>query len=148
MRSRGMISLIGPLIMLVAGSGFALGAVATLDLGSFRRMGPGAFPLLVGGLLAVLAAIGVVQGLRQPETALRPDPVAVFGVVAGVMGFAIFTPLAGVLPATGLAVFATSTAIPGVRWSHRLILALAVSIAVWLIFVVGLGMPFVAIRGM
>ena len=147
MRRRDMISQIGPLIMLAAGLAFAFGAIATLELGSFRRMGAGAFPLLVGGILALLAAIGLVQNLRAPMETAKADPVAVLGVVGGVGSFAFFTPMLGVLPAAAIAVFATGAAIPGFRWPMRLALSVGVAIGVWLIFVKGLGMPFVAIRG-
>jgi len=147
MRYRELISHIGPIIMLAAGLAFAFAAVSTLDLGSFRRMGSGAFPLLVGSLLALLAAAGLIQNLRTPMETNKADPIAVLGVVAGVAAFAFFTPVFGVLPATAIAVFATGSAIPGFLWPLRLILAVGVSIGVWLIFVLGLGMPFVAIRG-
>lgn len=147
MRSRSLISQIGPLIMLGAGLAFAIGAAVTLDLGTFRRMGSGAFPLMVGILLAFLAAVGLVQNLRAPMATGKVDPIAVLGVVAGVAFFAFFTPLLGVLPATAIAVFATGSAIPGFRWPFRVALAVGVAIGVWLIFVRGLGMPFVAIKG-
>jgi len=146
MRRVALISLIGPLLMLAAGLAFAIGAVVTLDLGSFRRMGPGAFPMLVGGILAVLAVIGVVQALRSPMEAEKADPIAVLGVFAGVSAFAFLTPLFGVLPATAIAVFAIGSAIPGFHWPFRIALSLGVAIGVWLIFVQGLGMPFVAVR--
>lgn len=146
MRRNSLISLIGPLIMLAAGLTFTIGAVASLDLGSFRRMGPGAFPMLVGGILVLLAIMSIFQGLRAPVETERADPIAVFGVFAGVGAFAFLTPLFGVLPATAVAVFATGSAIPGFRWLPRLALAIGVAIGVWLIFVQGLGMPFVAVR--
>lgn len=145
---RALISAIGILIMLAAGLAFAIGAMTTLDLGSLRRMGPGAFPLLVGSLLCLLAVIGLVQHLRAPVAGERPDGIAVAGVAGSVAAFAFFTPLAGVLPATALAVFVAGSAIANFRWLPRLALAIAVAIAVWLIFVVGLGIPFVAIRGL
>lgn len=146
MRRGELISQIGPLIMLAAGLAFFFGAIATLDLGSFRRMGPGAFPMLVGGILSVLAIIGLIRNLRVPMETERADPIAVLGVFAGVAAFAFLSPLLGVLPATAMAVFATGSAIPGFRWPYRLALAIAVAIGIWLIFVRGLGMPFVAIR--
>lgn len=145
---RRLISHLGPLLMLGAGLIFAIGAMTSLELGSLRRMGPGAFPLLVGGLLCLLALIGLVQNLRQPMPVQAADPMAVIGVAGGVAAFALFTPLAGVLPATALAVLVTGTVIPGFRWSHRVALALGVALAVWLIFVLGLGIPFIAIRGL
>jgi len=148
MHRNAMLSQIGPLIMLAAGLAFAFGAIASLDLGSFRRMGSGAFPLLVGGLLSVLAAIGLVQNLRAPIETSKADPIAVLGVVGGVASFTFFTPLLGVFPATAIAIFATGSAIPGFRWQFRIALAFGVAVGVWLIFVRGLGMPFVAIMGL
>lgn len=148
MRHRELISQIGPLIMLGAGLAFAFGSVATLDLGSFRRMGPGAFPFLVGGILTLLALIGLIQNLRAPIDTEKADPIAVLGVTGGVAAFAFVTPLLGVLPATAIAVFVTGSAIPGFRWPFRLLLALGVAVGIWLIFVRGLGMPFVAIKGL
>lgn len=147
MRYGRLTSHLGPLIMLGAGLAFVFGAVTTLDLGSFRRMGPGAYPLIVGGLLAVLAAIGFVQNLRAPVETDAADPIAVLGVIAGVAAFAFLTPLLGVLPATAIAVFATGSAIPDFRWPFRVALAFGVAIGIWLIFVRGLGMPLVPIRG-
>lgn len=146
MRRNALISHIGPLLMLAAGVSFSIGALVTLDLGSFRRMGPGAFPLLVGGILSVLALIGLIQNLRAPAKTETADPIAVLGVCAGVGVFACLTPVLGVLPATALAVFVTGSAIPGFPWLYRVALAIAVALGVWLIFVEGLGMPFVPIR--
>jgi len=132
--------------MLGAGLAFAGGAITTLDLGSLRRMGPGAFPLLVGSLLCLLAIIGLIQNLRVPLDTAKADVIAVLGVLAGGASFAFFTPLLGAIPATAIAVFATGSAIPGFAWPYRILLAVAVAIGVWLIFVLGLGMPFVAFQ--
>lgn len=146
MRRSTALSLIGPLIMLAVGLVFSIGAVVTLDLGSVRRMGPGAFPLLVGSILVGLALLCTVQSLRAPVEPEAADPIAVIGVVAGVAAFAFLTPLLGVLPATAIAVFATGSAIPGFRWPFRLALSVGVAFGIWLIFVKGLGMPFVTVR--
>lgn len=132
--------------MLAAGLAFVVGSLASLDLGTFRRMGPGAFPLLVGSILSFLAALGIVQSIRHPKEPEKADIVSVVGVFAGVAAFAFLTPLFGVLPATAFAVFATGSAIPEFPLLHRAILAVSVAIGVWLIFVQGLGMPFVALR--
>lgn len=145
---RGLIVHLGPILMLMAGLFFAIGAATSLDLGSFRRMGPGAFPLLVGGLLCLLSLVALVDGLRAPRDVRRGDPWAVLGVVGGVAAFAFLTPLTGVLPATAIAVIVTGLVIPEFRWPHRLILSVGVSAAVWLVFITGLGIPLVAIRGL
>jgi putative tricarboxylic transport membrane protein len=141
-----LISQIGPTIMLAAGAGFAIASVLTLDLGSVRRMGAGAFPLLVGCVLVVLSLICLVQNGRHPMATDSADPLAVIGVVAGVSAFAFLSPILGVLPATAVAVFAAGSAIPKFAMRYRLLLAIGVALGVWLVFIEGLGMPFTAVR--
>lgn len=146
MKYQNLVSQIGPFIMLAAGVGFSIAAVVSLDLGSFRRMGAGAFPLLVGGILVALSLICLIQNLRRPMATESADPLAVLGVVGGVAAFAFVSPLLGVLPATALAVFAAGSAIPNFALRYRLLLAAGVALGVWLIFIKGLGMPFSAFR--
>lgn len=148
MRHQRLISQIGPLLMLAAGLGFTAGALLTLDMGSARRMGPGAFPALVGGLLSVLALITLVQNARRPMGWERPDPVSVAAVAGGVAAFAFLAPLAGVLPAVAVSVLTTASSVPQFRWPGRIVLALCVAVGVWLIFVRGLGIPLMTIRGL
>lgn len=146
MFSGRLIALLGPALMLAAGLGFALGAVAALDLGSVRRMGPGAFPLIVGSLLAVLALVALLRELRAPSDVACPDPRSVAGVGAGVAVFAFVTPLFGVLPGAALSVLGTSVVTGALGWPARLALAGTVAVGVWAIFVAGLGLPLPALR--
>lgn len=141
-----LIALVGPAIMLVAGLGFGIGAYAGLELGSVRRMGPGAFPLMVGVLLAVLALFALMGELRAPGDVARPDLKSVAGVGTGVAVFAFVTPLFGVLPGAALSVVGTSLVTGVLYWPARLLLAIAVAIGVWAVFVAGLGLPLDAVR--
>jgi putative tricarboxylic transport membrane protein len=143
-----LISQIGPALMLVAGLGFVVGSIATLDLGSARRMGPGAFPALVGGLLSVLALVTLIRNLRHPMGWDQPDPLSVLAVAGGVIAFAFLTPIFGVLPAVVVSVLTTSSVVPQFPWLGRIVLAVCVSAAVWLVFVKGLGIPLTTIRGL
>lgn len=133
--------------MLLVGVAFVVGSITTLELGSARRMGPGAFPVLVGALLSVLALITLVRNFRYPMGWDHPDPISVAAVAGGVAAFAFLTPLLGVLPAVILSVLTTSSAVPKFRWPGRLVLAFCVAGAVWLVFVKGLGIPLPTIRG-
>ncbi len=133
--------------MLLVGVAFVVGSITTLELGSARRMGPGAFPVLVGALLSVLALITLVRNFRYPMGWDHPDPISVAAVAGGVAAFAFLTPLLGVLPAVILSVLTTSSAVPKFRWPGRLVLAFCVAGAVWLVFVKGLGIPLLTIRG-
>lgn len=141
-----LIALLGPALMLAAGLGFAGGAVAALDLGSWRRMGPGAFPLIVGSLLAVLALASMVRELRAPGDVVRADPRAVAGVGVGVAVFAFVTPLFGVMPGAALSVLGTATVTGAPGPAARLALSAAVALGVWAVFVAGLGLPLDAVR--
>lgn len=143
-----LIAQIGLLIMLAAGAVFVIGSLVGLDLGSARRMGPGAFPLIVGVILVVLALITLAGNLRAPMDWQRGDPLAVLAVLSGVVAFALFTPLLGVLPAVMISVLATSLTERRFAWPIRLALAVGVAAGVWLIFIKGLGIPLPVIRGL
>ncbi|MEH6727232.1 MAG: tripartite tricarboxylate transporter TctB family protein [Hyphomicrobiales bacterium] len=139
---------LGVLAVLAIALFFIISALVTLDLGTVRRMGPGAFPLMVGGLLAVLTVIVLVQNLRTELSWSPPDWMALLTIGSGVAAFALLTPMLGVLPAVFLSVLFSSSANREVTWLLRICLAFAVAFGVWLIFLVALQMPFVAIRGL
>lgn len=143
-----LISQIGPALMLLVGLAFVFCSVTTLELGSARRMGPGAFPAIVGALLSLLALITLVRNLRYPMGWDQPDPISVLAVAGGVAAFAFLTPLLGVLPAVIVSVLTTASAVPQFRWPGRIVLAFCVAGAVWLVFVKGLGIPLPTIRGL
>ncbi|HET9457527.1 MAG TPA: tripartite tricarboxylate transporter TctB family protein, partial [Candidatus Limnocylindrales bacterium] len=56
------------LVFVGFGLAFALGAL-TYDVGSTLRMGPGYFPLVLGGLLVVLGGIIAVRGFVEEDAA-------------------------------------------------------------------------------
>ena len=143
-----LISQVGPFLMLVVGLAFVCVSVTTLDLGTARRMGPGAFPALIGIILSALSVVTLIRNLRKPVGWDRPDPVSVLAVAGGVGAFAFLTPLLGVLPAVVVSVLTTSAAVPQFRLRGRLTLAVCVSVAVWVVFVKGLGIPLTTIRGL
>jgi hypothetical protein len=51
------------------GLAFAIGAATSYEIGTTLRMGPGYFPLLVGGLLTVLGGLIVAKGFIAGEGA-------------------------------------------------------------------------------
>lgn len=139
-----LIAQTGPALLLLAGLGFGLAALLTLDLGSFRRMGPGAFPLLVAGLLTILSVITLVRNLLKPMSRESADLVSVLTVSGGVATFAFLTPIAGVVPGVAISVLVTSLAARRLGWRVRMTLSIGVSMAIWLIFVKGLQIPLSA----
>lgn len=133
---------LGPLALVAIGITFAAGAWLHLDLGTLRRLGPGALPLGLGVILALLGAIALVQGLMQhAERIPPPDLHALAAVGVAVTTFAALTERLGLLPAVFGAVLAMTTVIGDLPWLGRLALALGVGVGVWAIFLLGLRLP-------
>lgn len=126
----------------------ALGAVfaiqsAGLELGTAFRMGPGYFPLGLAVLLVALGGIILVQSLRVKGEAIGaiawrgmlfilPAPVF-FGLTVRGLGF-----LPSIFVACLIACFASRRMRPA--WA--LVLAAAVTLFAWAVFLKGLGLPF------
>ncbi|NVK34149.1 MAG: tripartite tricarboxylate transporter TctB family protein [Rhodobacteraceae bacterium] len=139
---------LGLLFFLLIAILFVLGSGITLDLGTARRLGPGAFPMIVGVIMIALVVVELLRNHAAPAEWRSPDWRSLFAVSAGVAAFAFFTPLVGVLPAVAISVLATSSANKGVRWTVRGAMAVCIAIGVWVIFVEALQMPFELIRGL
>lgn len=75
---------LGALLLLVGL--FALAHVGSYPVGTLRRMGPGAFPALVGGLLCIVAVVLLARGaLRRSPPVRRTSPHHIAIVVAAVV---------------------------------------------------------------
>lgn len=113
---------------------FAAGALY-YPVGTVFRMGPGAFPLIVGGILTVIGLILAIKGLRQggemaPRLAVRPMVL----VTAAIVVFALGLGRIGLVMSTVLLVFISSLAAPPVNWIGTAILAAVLSGLAVLIF--------------
>lgn len=139
---------LGPLAVMVVGVAFAAGSWHGLDLGTMRRLGPGALPLGLGMILALLGAIALVQGfLHRAEQVPRPDLHALAAVGVAIATFAGLTERLGLLPAVFGSVIAMTTVIGDLPWSGRLVLAVGVAAGVWVVFLLGLRLPIRAFGG-
>lgn len=147
MRGSSLKGQVGNLLVLALGALFVTGALTGLDLGTARRLGPGAFPLLAGVCVMLLAAVSIVIDLVRPSVPEPADPVAVGAVSLGIGGFALLTPLAGVLPAAFASALCTTLAARGMNWRQRLVFSAATVPIVWVLFFQLLNLPFVAFRG-
>jgi hypothetical protein len=147
MLSAGFKGQVGNLVVLAAGAAFVCATLAGLDLGTARRLGPGAFPLLAGLGLVFFAACSILVDLVRPMRPEAADVPAVLAVSLGIAGFALLTPLAGVLPATFVGAFVTTMAARGIGWRQRLAFSAATVPLVWLLFFQLLSLPVVALRG-
>lgn len=122
------------------GLGVAGYAAIHYDLGSLRRMGPGFFPVSLGVILAALgAAIALPACRRKGE--LRPFAGReLLGVIAALLLFALLMNRAGIVITAAVVTLTASVVAPrpGILW--RLVLAAAVTLLTWAIFILALEM--------
>ncbi len=132
---------IGSLLLLVLG--IAILAIAlTYNVGTATRMGPGYFPMVLGGLMIALALFVGVASLRRSaaapaEIAWRPFA----AVTASLAGFVVAMAYGGLFPAVVATVLISSLGDARSQPIPALLLAAGVAIAAWLLFARGLGMP-------
>jgi Tripartite tricarboxylate transporter TctB family len=129
-------------VMFIAFAAVALYVSRDYSLGTTIRMGPGYFPMLLGGFLAVIGAILVVRSLviaGDPIGHVQVLPLVVvavavvlFGVLLPRLGLAITLPLVIVVSALA--------SVQSRRW-EVLLLALVLTVFSALVFVYGLRLP-------
>ncbi|WP_116134642.1 tripartite tricarboxylate transporter TctB family protein [Tropicimonas sp. IMCC34043] len=127
---------------LLAAFGLVVAGYAALhyDIGSLRRMGPGFFPVSLGVILAILGGFIAVpaywrKGDRRPF-AWRE----MLGIVAALLLFAVLMNRIGLVATTAICALVASSVAPGKGIAWRLILALAVTLLTWAIFILALKM--------
>ncbi|ASK33869.1 tripartite tricarboxylate transporter TctB family protein [Alloalcanivorax mobilis] len=128
--------------------GGALIAIASgYSIGSLRRMGPGYFPLVLGGLLCAVAVALLVEVLRSRNPA-PPLPWRPFTMVSlGILCFAFLIERLGMVPAVIALVILSAL---GDRTLGPLAIgaiALVMSVVSVLLFITALGIPLAAFKG-
>ena len=129
------------LIFIAFGLAFA-GTAYTYDLGSALRMGPGYFPLVLGGLLTLLGAGVIVEGIVKSED-VPLGGVPWRGLVlltAALIVFGYGVRRAGLAPALFAAVFLAALASAKTGIVRAAIMAAGLTIFCILIFVKALGL--------
>lgn len=139
------INCIGSALLLALGLFFVFGSIE-MEIGTARRMGPGYFPLVLGSLVSFLAVISIIVSFLEETRIQRIDIRSFAAVSAGVAAFALVTPQFGLVPAAFLSVLASSLADSRMSFLLKIILAVGMSLAVWLIFIIALQLPFEAFR--
>jgi uncharacterized protein YggT (Ycf19 family) len=126
-------------IFVLIGGAFAVGSLG-YELGTPLRMGPGAFPLLVGAIVAALGLGIVVKGLVAGEViSFGPVPWrAVVVIVLAVLFFGFTVRRLGFVPTSAVTALLATLASRQVRLLRALTVAAVLTVASTLIFVVGL----------
>jgi hypothetical protein len=129
------------MMFLVVGIGFAIGA-SNYSLGSSARPGPGYFPLMLSVIMAILGAIVAFKALTieseggDPIGSVAWRPLLV--IVAAITVFAITITRLGMVISIPILILIASFAGDEFHWRDVLINAVVLTVASWLIFIVGL----------
>jgi hypothetical protein len=134
--------LLAGLIFIAFGLGFA-GIAWTYDLGTGLRMGPGFFPLALGGLLVLLGAMIVVEGsVRGEGEPIGPIPWrGIVLLTAAVIVFGYSVRRLGLAPALFLAVLLAAFSSERTTLVSGIVMAVGLTVFCILVFVEALGMP-------
>ena len=138
-RRRSFPDVLAGAIFVVIGGAFVAGSLG-YELGTPLRMGPGAFPLLVGAIVAVLGLAIVVKGLVAGELiTFGPVPWrAVAVIVVAVLFFGFTVRGLGFVPTAAVTALLTTLASTRIRPLMALAVTAGLTVASTLIFVVGL----------
>jgi putative tricarboxylic transport membrane protein len=122
---------------------FLIWAMTHYQMGTAVRMGPAYFPVMLGGLLAFLGLLVLLesfamQGPKVPAFALRPLILISFACV--VYGY-LMKPL-GLVAATAALVFISAYGGHEFKWKEVTILSAILILFSVLVFVKGLTLPF------
>jgi hypothetical protein len=135
-------SLLPPFALLCIGLGTAwMGS--GYDVGTLTAMGPGFLPVALGLCLAALAAL--LLWLEKPAGLVLPLPLRpVLCVSAGLVAWVLLADRLGFFAAGLAQVLLSSLALPNQKWVMVGIIAVALNIAAYLLFVGVLGLPLPA----
>ncbi len=111
-------------------------------MGTAVKMGPAYFPSVLGGLLALIGLISLVQSfIRSGEGVGKLAWKEVFLVLVSIVLFGVVSRGAGLIAALFVLVMVSASASAMFRWKSSLLLAIGMIAFCALVFVKALGVP-------
>ena len=130
------------LIFMAIGAFFSFDALSKLQIGTANRMGPGYFPVLLGGVCVALGALIALRSIGKPTSSIGAIPwrgVILIGVAPIAFGAAVSR--LGLGPAVALAAVISAFASRRVGLPLALVLSAGLTLFSVLLFYYGLGLP-------
>ncbi|MDF2619583.1 MAG: hypothetical protein K0S00_2242 [Xanthobacteraceae bacterium] len=135
-------------LLLIALAAFFAWQALDLPMGRAIRMGPGYFPMILAGILAVLGLIIVATGIALPmgddesPIAIAQWPWRALALVTlAVVIFGLGIRPLGLGPSMGIAVFLSALASQKFNLLTGLVSAVVMVAFSWAVFIKGLGLP-------
>jgi hypothetical protein len=130
--------------MMFFGTGVGAMIVARhYPFGTTLNMGPGYFPMVLGGILIVFGAFITFRGLRKNEKVQGPWSLrALIMLPLAIVAFGILMKLAGFIPALAALVFLSAASGREFKFKEVLFLTIFLSVLSVAMFIWGLGLPY------
>src|SRR3954453_3957435 len=130
-----------------------IGAVAILvarnyPFGTALRMGPGFFPVVLGGLLIVFGLTILAIGLRQGESMAGSWSLRALVILPSLVLFGLLMEYAGFVPAMLVLIFGSATASTEFRFVEVLLFSIGLTALSVAVFGWALGLPYPLIVGL
>jgi|SRR5690606_16061037 len=142
MLNRDYRDVIGGGLLGATGAAVAVYSVSNYSIGTITRMGPGMVPASLGALLGVFGLIIAATAMKREGYWPEYRMVAPLIILASVGVFGIMIGPFGMMPAIFVSTIVASLAELKVRLLATLVLAAALCLIAYLIFSLGLGLPF------
>ena len=136
-------------LLLIGTGGAAMFFARDYPMGSALRMGPGYFPIVLGGIMIAFGVYVLVQGLIKKEEVqgnwslraliLLPVATVVFGYLMEEAGF---------IPALVALIVISAAAGEEFKWIEVAVMAIGLTAAAVGLFIYGLGLPYPLLKGM
>jgi hypothetical protein len=135
-------------VMLILIGAAAMGVARQYRFGSALEMGPGFFPIVLGGILVAFGICIIGAGLRsseklQPHISLRALALPPLALV--LFGFSLER--TGFIPALVVLIFVSAASGKAFRFREVLLLTLTLVVGAVALFIWGLGLPYPLFKG-
>ena len=135
-------------IMLIATGAASIFIARDYPFGSTMRMGPGYFPSMLGGILALFGIYVMIIGLRRGEKiTVHCSTRALIVLPLSLIAFGVLMTYVGFIPALAVLIFGSASAGRDFKFVEVLLLTVILTALSVAIFIWGLGLPYPLIKG-
>jgi hypothetical protein len=135
-------------IMLIATGAASIFIARDYPFGGTMRMGPGYFPSMLGGILALFGIYVMIIGLRRGEKiTVHCSTRALIVLPLSLIAFGVLMTYVGFIPALAVLIFGSASAGRDFKFVEVLLLTVILTALSVAIFIWGLGLPYPLIKG-